>query len=192
MGVIYLVHRENQPWSSNFGDLAPITSKLHNLWIWKTCVVNRSVIPRLILGKSNVFEKYTQVVSTEMLGGMCVLDQKFQSKLIPVPQGRKLFCLKEPRRAENYFVWKSPAGSKMKMNQFILSKKSPAGPKIYRYNVFLTSDTNWNNSGSCRENLYVGQNLYVQTPHINLYVGKIYTWKKTFSIYKFCPDFAHI
>ena len=107
------------------------------------------------------------------------------------PQGRN-FCLKEPRRAENYFVWKSPAGSKMKMNQFILSKKSPAGPKIYRYNVFLTSDTNWNNSGSCRENLYVGQNLYVQTPHINLYVGKIYTWKKTFSIYKFCSDFAHI
>ena len=53
-------------------------------------MVNRSAIARLILGKSNVFEKYTQVVSTEMLGGMCGLDQKFQSKLIPVPQGRIL------------------------------------------------------------------------------------------------------
>ena len=52
--------------------------------------MSRSTIARLILGKSNVFEKYTQVVSTEMLGGMCGLDQKFQSKLIPVPQDRNL------------------------------------------------------------------------------------------------------
>ena len=50
--------------------------------------MSRSAIPRLILGKSNVFEKYTQVVSTEMLGEMYGLNKKNRSKLIPVPQGR--------------------------------------------------------------------------------------------------------